>query len=158
MAKLKLLKNLLFLILIASCAYIAISITGRKNAPEENFYTPSGFEKTADKPFFAKQDKKDYGAFLQTIQTKPIFAPLYVEEKQVLATKSREELSNTINSLRLVGIISKEPRRAIIEDKNSGRSFHVKEGESFLDGITAVEISQSSVVLTYGGEQFELYL
>ncbi|MFH1768780.1 MAG: hypothetical protein ABH858_06445 [Candidatus Omnitrophota bacterium] len=107
---------------------------------------------------FSHDKERDYSAFMREIENKKIFAPLYVEKKEAKAEVDRDKLNKIIENFRMVGILPKDPRRVIIEDQRLGKTFYLKEGESFLDNITVKKIEKGSVILNYYGEEFELYL
>ena len=143
-------------VFILSLVYAVYSIFLKQNhfSEQEIFQAPLVSE-TRKRVFQAK--KKDYSAFLQTVRREKIFASVYTEKTKQDTGIDRKKISDTIGNLKLVGIVSKEPPKIVIEDKKTNKSFYLREGESFLGGIQVEKIGKNSVVLDYYEEKFELY-
>jgi len=60
--------------------------------------------------------------------------------------------------LKLVGIISTKPLRAVINDLKDNKTYYLEEGGSISDIIRVDEIKKDSIVIECYGERFELYL
>ena len=105
----------------------------------------------------SEREKSDYEVFLKEIEKKNIFVSPQIESGKPSGV-DREKISRIIGNLELVGIIAGDPKRAVIEDKKAKKTFHLKEGESFLEDINLEEIGSGLVILNCHGEIFELYL
>lgn len=104
------------------------------------------------------KEQPDYASFLKEIENKEVFVTTSSKDSSITSKIDREKLSKIIERLRLVGILSGEPRKAVIEDKKMDRTFYLRKGESFLEGIKVENITKNSVILNFYGEKFELYL
>lgn len=106
---------------------------------------------------FGKKEK-DYAAFLAEIEKRNIFAVSRAKSTKSSSGIDRKRIKRIVENLELVGIISGNPTKVVIEDKKSGKTFHLGEGESFLEGISVEGIGDGLVELNCYGEIFELYL
>ncbi|MFC1667207.1 hypothetical protein ACFL0P_05035 [Candidatus Omnitrophota bacterium] len=73
-----------------------------------------------------------------------------VFEKDVSVSKD-----GVIKDLHLLGIIAGDDVQAIIEDRETGKTFFVYQGDSF-EKITVHRIRDSKVILDYKGDKIEL--
>lgn len=153
---LTLLKKILALACVVSFAYAAYPFFNpRQYTGSDWVKEPSSKQQVAKKPSIA--EKKDYGLFLEKIKNRQIFA--IADAQEVPSKKAgQEELNQIAENLKLVGVMLKEPRKVIIEDRKTGGSLYLKEGESFLGGVKVEKIETDLVSLSYGGETFELHL
>lgn len=101
---------------------------------------------------------KDYRQFLNEVERRDLFASPYIEEETVAPKADRKDLNKIVENLRLVGIRSGAPLKAIIEDKQMSKTFYLGEGDSFLDNVRVEKIGKDSVILNCYGESFEIYL
>ncbi|MCX5707993.1 MAG: hypothetical protein NTY14_03310 [Candidatus Omnitrophica bacterium] len=62
-----------------------------------------------------------------------------------------------VRNIGLLGIISEDPKQAIIKDKRTEEVYYLKEGES-LGEFKLVQILEGKVIIEYRGERFEIYL
>ncbi|UCC95459.1 MAG: hypothetical protein JSW40_01590 [Candidatus Omnitrophota bacterium] len=155
---LNLLRKIFFIAIILSLAYVSIPIFLKKNYSfEDDLSKPPSSSKEPQK--YSPESKRDYQRFLREIATRAIFALSAPEKKPPRTTGIEEDkISKIIESLKLVGIISTDTKRAMIEDTKTQKSFYLKEGESFLENIIVEEIKKDSVILNCYGREFELYL
>ena len=101
-------------------------------------------------------EPKDYSYYYQQFAKRDIFnAPLLdkASDESGLSANVKE----AIKSLKLVGIILDKEPQAIIEDTAAKSTHFLNEGDS-LDKLEVKDISESKVILIYGGEEFELEL
>jgi hypothetical protein len=124
---------------------------------EEEVFEPAGVP-IEEGVYWEKAEPKSYSKFVREIERKEIFSPPYFEEEEQVAEISREEINLIIENLRLVGIKSGVNKRAIIEDKQLGKTFYLKEGDVFSDNVKIEKIEGGMVLLNCYGESFELYL
>ena len=57
-----------------------------------------------------------------------------------------------------MGIVAGNPSQAILEDSKTGKTYFVSVGQSAVDGAVLEEVRDNRVVLSVGGERFELGL
>ena len=95
---------------------------------------------------------KDYSAYLEEIGGKKLFGPPLIEESG--QSESRVDIAKRFN---LVGILAGVEPQAIIEDKETQKTYYLCKGQSF-NGVTVEEITDGSVVLKYRGIQITLVL
>jgi hypothetical protein len=100
----------------------------------------------------------DHTAFLAALVSDKMFGAPVREKQSVVPEVSRELAGRVVQRLRLVGILNDVPQRAVIEDTESGKSFYVREGDVFSDGLTLTSIGGGTVQVTVQGEPFELRL
>ncbi|MBI4972424.1 MAG: hypothetical protein HZC16_01225 [Candidatus Omnitrophica bacterium] len=62
-----------------------------------------------------------------------------------------------IKNINLVGIISGENPQAVIEDKNTQKTFYLSKGQ-FMGEFQVKEIKEGKVILDYKGQSYELYM
>lgn len=101
--------------------------------------------------------KEDYKDFLQTIDQKGIFTPVY-EEEAVASSFDREKINQLIGGLRLAGILTRNPPKAIVEDEAKQQTYYVKEGDVIVEGVILKKIRNNSIEIKCYGEKVELYL
>ena len=68
-------------------------------------------------------------------------------------------VSNTdlVKQLNLVGIIAGENPQAVIEDKNTQKTYYLNKGQ-FLGEIQLEDILEGKIIINHKGQRFELYL
>ena len=74
------------------------------------------------------------------------------------SSNAQQEIQTATASLTLMGIVDGAPPQAIIADSKTQRSFFVKEGETFGDGMLVEKIKDGRVTLTYHGAHMDLQL
>lgn len=154
---LTLIRRWVFISVMLYFIYVIIYFSFKKESPlERDIISPSLPSRALSSSIQRK--KKDYSLFLQEIKNKSIFTSPYLEERSTSSEVDLKKVKEIIENLKLRGIIYKAPKRAIIEDKMTGRSFYLKEGEVFLENIQIEKIENDSVILNAYGEKFELYL
>jgi type II secretory pathway component PulC len=99
--------------------------------------------------------KKDYVSFLKDIGSRDIFTPAYALDA---GSSDDEEFARIMERLTLVGVIAGPPKKAIVEDRQTNRTFYLREGEIFLENIGVEQIDKDSVIFNMKGRGFELYL
>jgi hypothetical protein len=78
------------------------------------------------------------------------------EEKEVLVEqKSPLSKQDLIKNLNLLGIVESENSQAIIEDKETKRTFFLYKGDRFGE-FTVYDIKESGIIFDYKGEKIEL--
>ena len=97
---------------------------------------------------------RDCSTLVGSLSQRQIFAPLYQEEKPANSANTDEAIKN----LKLVGIISTDPPRVVINDQKDNQTYYLEEGEAISDSVRVVEIRKDSVIIDYYGERFEFFL
>lgn len=155
---LRLLREFLFSIIIFLCIYINYSIfikrDYRKN--EQILQIPDSPAKVVKES--VRREQKDYSLFLKKIEKSQIFSSPYPKKTSPVSKVDRKKLEKIIKNLSLVGIVSGKHPRVAVEHKKSRKSFYLKEGEEFLEGIKVEKIKNGVVILKFDGEEFELSL
>ena len=98
---------------------------------------------------------KPYSYYAQEIGKRPLFSPLLIKEEK--GAERRTSLKELTTSLRLVGIIQAPKQQAIIEDGKSQKTYFLYAGD-FIDEVELAEILDGKVILSYEGEEIELFL
>ena len=62
-----------------------------------------------------------------------------------------------VKKMQLMGIITEEPRQAIVKDRSGDQIYYLKSGES-VGEFRVVEILDGKIVVEYRGERFEIHL
>ncbi|UCD15539.1 MAG: hypothetical protein JSV34_00365 [Candidatus Omnitrophota bacterium] len=150
--------KLLFVIVIVSLAFVVSSAFFEK----EKFFKKESAEGISavleQEPLFVERERKDYSQFLNQLQRRDVFTPIYFEEAAPVSGVDRQQIKKIIESLRLVGIKWGAVPKVIIENARMGKTFYLKEGDSFSENIKVEKIGKDSVLLNCSGESFELYL
>jgi hypothetical protein len=86
-----------------------------------------------------------------------------VRKKDIFNSASFKKENNSepvvdgLKNFGLLGIISAEPKQAIIKDKTTEEIYYLKEGEN-LGELKVSRILGGKIVVEYRGERFEIYL
>lgn len=78
-----------------------------------------------------------------------------IEEEIVIEKKPLISKDELVKDLAVLGIITGDNDQAIIEDKATGKTFFLYEGDSFGD-FKVNEIKDNGVILDYKGQRIEL--
>ncbi len=148
------LKRFLFVVIVGLLFYnisfiFAKDYLFKKRLPEMS-------NRSSQAQALSQETESDFSAFLKETETKKVFAAVQAT-KAASSGVDQEKVAKIIEALKVVGIIDGKPQKAIIEDTKSGKSFYLKEGESFLENIQVQKIEGSTVVLDSYGQEFELY-
>lgn len=106
---------------------------------------------------------KDIAQYVQVVSRRNIFQPYEKKEEVVEVPKSPEEMRRIherAKDLKLVGISwldSAESASALIENKNSGVTYFLRQGET-INGVSIKKIFADSVILTADGDDLKLNL
>lgn len=149
--------RLFFILITLSLIYVVSSIFLRKDSFYEQKVLPiPTTSKPIENPMI--EERRDYSFFLEEIEEATIFAAPRILNETSGPKLERQELTKKIEQLRLVGIMPKDPPRAMIEHTGMGKTFYLEEGETFLDNIKVEKIGVNSIILNCYGEEVELYL
>lgn len=143
-------------VFIAACLYLAISfiypgagLQGFKPS-EETSVKVSGFNK--DQAY----DIKPYEFYSESIKKRPIFtSPVKQENYKQPAVKAVTQ--DLLKDLILLGIVSGENPQAIIEDKNTQKTYYLNKGE-FIGEFQVMDIREGKIILDFNGQVVELNL
>jgi len=111
-------------------------------------------KKVDEKPL-QRKDNASFTDYQDLLKKKSIFvSPVSRNKTKISEPSSLQEL---IKDLKLVGIVPGDEPQAIIEDKKSGQTFFLKEGEE-MQNMKIEKISTGRVLLSYDGETITLSL
>jgi len=111
-------------------------------------------KKVDEKPL-QRKDTASFTDYQDLLKKKSIFvSPVSRNRTKISQPSSLQEL---IKGLKLVGIVPGDEPQAIIEDKKSGQTFFLKEGEE-IQNMKIEKISTGKVLLSYDGETITLSL
>jgi len=144
----------LFAVFFVSCAYFIFCILnpGRYAA---NF----GLAELSGGQVFEEQSAvdsnlKSIDAYLQDIADRQIFNNSVQEEP---LKQSNIIQTDVVKDINLLGIISGDNPQAILEDKNTQKTYYLNKGQSIADFVVE-DIKEGKVILNYKGEKLELYM
>lgn len=104
---------------------------------------------------------KDVSVYLDPVLTRNIFQPYEKKTSdEVMVSPGARKIAARIEKFRLVGISwldSAESASVMIEDKESGTTYFLKQGEKIKD-VTVKTIFADQVILTYEGEDLAMKL
>ena len=147
------LKRIVFFSLVLSFVYIILSFFFIPvRISEIRFKQEPG--KNGEFSNIVLSSSRDCSKLISSLSQRQIFAPLYRQEKPVDNVNSDEVIKN----LKLVGIVSTDPPRAVINDQKDNQTYYLEEGGVISDNMRVVEIRKDSIIIDYYGERFELYL
>jgi len=102
-------------------------------------------------------EAKPYKFYLSGITGSQIF-------KNSVVPAGNPEVANPVNAdvgvtkdIILIGVVQRENLQAIIEDKNTQKTYYVTKGQ-FIGEFQVEEIEENKVIINYKGQKFELYL
>ena len=104
-----------------------------------------------EKPISSRVE--DYSVYSKSIEGKELFSAPIAEGPGEPAS-SEIDVSKRFN---LVGIIAGDQPQAIIEDKETQKTYYLYKGQSF-SGVTVQEIGEGKVTLSYKGREISLVL
>jgi len=111
-------------------------------------------------------DNKEIESQLTANEVRPPALETYIEQvrkKDIFNSASFKKENNSepvvdgLKNFGLLGIISAEPKQAIIKDKTTEEIYYLKEGEN-LGELKVSRILGGKIVVEYRGERFEIYL
>lgn len=141
-------------VFVVSCFYLAASFIYPLFSKKERFLeiAPEVKSELTKEPL---QEAKPYEFYLQGVKGKKVFSTTTaVEKERPSVSASTAESSKGFN---LIGIISGENPQAIIEDKASGKTYYLNEGQ-FIGEFCAEDIQEDKVILDRNGQKLELFL
>jgi type II secretory pathway component PulC len=100
---------------------------------------------------------KPYEYYIQGIPERNVFGNLSAPQGQVPETSRGGVNSDLTKDLNLLGIISGENPQAVIEDKNSQKTYYLNKNQSINDFVIE-DIQEGRVILNYKGQRYELNL
>ena len=127
------------------------------------FYAPSAIQETREDKAVEKkeliQERKIFPLehYQQAISGRTLFKVPAQEVKQVQLIPKSRTFSQLLQGLALIGIVSGDNPRAIIEDRKENQTYFVHTGD-YLGDIQVLEIESRRVKLGYQGEIASLFL
>lgn len=146
---------ILFIVILLFSIFVAVDLLFLNNHTLKAIKTDSSLTSMVSYDFLKKKTDT-FEQFLKTTAAKNFFVKPYTTKKSQNVAKQDKTVDELRNSLRLVGILG--GTKAIIEDRKSQKSFHLKQNDEFLSGAVVSKITSKSVEIEYNGEIFELYL
>jgi hypothetical protein len=116
----------------------------RKVSPDKQLWQEDGKTKTL--PFLY---------YLEMVQRRNIFSPFAAKPKEKEEKNKKENLKKLIAGLSLVGISLAENPYAMIEDKETGKTYFLNEGDKIRD-FEIHSILKNKVILSYEGAKIDL--
>lgn len=146
------LKKTVSALFICSCIYLSVNLILSLIGP--NIITiPKIDPEKIKAPFIVQKNaRKPLEYYVDILKKRQLFT----EEKgagQAALIAGPELMKNLI----LVGIISGEKARAVIEDKQAFKTYYVSKGQS-IGQFQLVDILEGKIILNYGGQIYELNL
>lgn len=149
------------IVLLISIVVLGI-VVGINSFSKKEYVWQNVVTERTEQSFTSRQkkvrEKKDYASFLETIQERPLFASVASEAAAPVPGISRQDFNKIVENLRLVGIITEEPQRAIIEDKTTGKTLYLQKEDVISGNLKIQEIKKDSVIVICDGETFEIHL
>lgn len=102
-------------------------------------------------------EKKSSEFYLQGLPKREIFASSPAPTMRAEEIPASGQNLDLIKNINLVGIISGENPQAVIEDKNTQKTFYLSR-EQFIGEFQVKEIKEGKVILDYKGQSYELYM
>ena len=155
--KLRLANRILLIVLVGLSAYLSLDLIRPRS--EETLSVTIDLKAGQDEEEGeAPQNPKPYSSYARSIGGWPLF-----RLRESSTPKSPEvqrpavALNKLMANLNLMGIVGGKEPQAIIWDRQSKRTYYLKEGQ-FLDEIMIQEIKKGEVILKYKDETIELVL
>ena len=149
--------NVLMLVVCISAVYFFAKTfwINQKQADELSFEDKGAIvEPVTQNNLAVEQKPLDY--YLSIVEKRNIFNTSFepaAAKKEAMPTQAIQE--DPRNSLRLVGIVMDQKPQAIIEDSQSKETFFLFKGDK-INEVLIEDIFENKVVLSYGGQRFEL--
>lgn len=149
---------ILVVVIIISCVYVVFSLKSQK---EGNIEKVVGDSKSYSKQQISAKISNydvDYTRFVNKVSSKKIFAQPIARKKEDLKAKALIEARHQLKSLKLVGVLGNEEKRAIVEDTSSNSTLYAYLGDKLLNKFVVKKIDSSTLILEFEGTNFTLTL
>lgn len=148
----------LALVLIFSAIYVAFSLKNQEPIVLDDLLLVKNELKKPDINAKLKQNDEDYSKFIKTFANKKIFAQPVTKKKEDLKAKALLKARQEIKTLKLVGVLGQNEKRAIVEDTSSNSTLYAYLGDKLLNKFIVKKIDSSTLVLEFEGNKFTLTL
>ncbi len=143
-------------VFIAACLYLIISFIYPWAGLQElkpSQVTPDKFSGFKEEQ---ARDIKPYEFYSESVKKRPIFTSPDKQEnyKQPAAKAVTQDL---LKDMVLLGIVSGENPQAIIEDKNTQKTYYLSKGQ-FIGEFQVTDIREGKIILDFNGQVVELNL
>ena len=101
-----------------------------------------------------KQNTKPYESYLQDVKNRQIFSSSSSLDSINALQMVSPDLTKDIN---LVGIISGNNPKAVIEDKKTQKTYYLNKGQ-FIEEFQVEDIQKGKIILNYRGQRYELHI
>ncbi len=155
-AFLKTVNRLLLLVFLGLSGYLIYSFVYPREDKPDFFISEMSVRTMPAETGPAKDIKSEFpefSAYLKEIRSKDLFKSPPVKAQTKVAAADMD----VARKFSLVGIIAGAKPQAVIEDKETQKTYYVYPGQSF-SGVTVEEVGAGKVVLSYKGKQIELVL
>ncbi len=150
-------------VLVLAVVLLFVYVAGDAAASAMRLRTASNFAFQNEKgvPFDPSEIRpalKDAGSYLQRVNARDIFrgAEQFDRKVEKRTSASAPKKESPLKNLTLVGISWSANPDVIIEDKKRKKTFFLRRGQEFADGIKVKEVFKDKVVLSYEGEEIDL--
>ena len=142
----------------ASFGYLLFSFIYSLVGSKKNILPSLTAAKTEELKFTPKEEPKPYEFYLEAASGRQIFrgasGNAAGQEAPVVKPAAETDLIKQIN---LVGIIQGDNPQAIIEDKNTQKTYYLGKGQ-FIGEIKIEDIQEGKIIVNDKGQRHELYL
>lgn len=139
---------------IISCAYLIFSFVYPVVAPVSVDLSRVAPEKAIDTQLKPSFQIKPLTFYLDSVNGHHIFGNAAQPE---IHKAVNAQGSNVIKEINLVGVIIGDHPQAIIEDKNTQKTFYINKGQ-FIGEFQVEDIQEGKITVNHEGERYELYL
>ncbi|MEI8350498.1 MAG: hypothetical protein WCI77_10155 [Candidatus Omnitrophota bacterium] len=148
--------KLIWLFFAAACAYLAISFLHPLISSDKIELPVITKEAISEKNMSeGKEAVRPLEYYSKVISGRQIFnVPAAKEEIAEVASSANMDF---IKNISLVGIIAGDNPQAIVEDKNTQKTHYVSKGQ-FVGACKIEEIQEGKIIVSCGGQKYELYL
>ena len=137
-----------------ACVYLILSLLyplfGLKKGEVPHITIP----KITEQPQEKSPEPQPVDFYLQGIKSKQVFASPVAQEAGNVGGGVDIDLTKDIN---LVGVISGDNPQAVVEDKKAQKVYYLSKGQ-YLGQFQIADIQESKIVVTYKGQNYELFL
>lgn len=148
-------QKIMVALMAASVIYAAVSFIRPSAGLDKVSLPEAGLKKIDGLDFAPKEELKPYEFYLEPTKQRQIFGNAPVPEAAI--PKVATDGTDFIKQINLVGIISGDNPQAVIEDKNTQKTYYVSKGQ-FIGEIQIEDIQEGKIILNHKGQRFELYL
>lgn len=148
----------MIILIIISCVYVFYRIKTHQNIDITTLVAAKS--KRNDKLINTQLVGRnaDYTKFVRSVARKKIFAQPVTRKKEDLKAKALLKARQQLKSLKLVGVLGTQEKRAIVEDTKTNSTLYAYLGDKLLNTFTVKKINSSTLTLEFEGTEFSLNL